>query len=72
MSEELVREIFDIAAAHDRQRYLLPHRPGGPSFPPDERDLRYEACKHLVDRGNARWLTGQMRPGIQLTGKPLE
>lgn len=60
-------EIVRQAREHNN-RYLLPHRyrRPGPWVPMDEKDRLYEACENLVMRREARWLQGDMAPGIEL------
>lgn len=70
MDTETVASIYERAKAHERGLYLLPRRRGGPSYPPTETDNQYSACESLVNSGHAHWISGQLKPGIQLTGKP--
>lgn len=74
MSDEALRQrIFASAEAHDG-KHLLPRRPYRPIKydPPTDLDREYEACDDLVASGHARWMTGNLSPGISLTGKPLQ
>jgi hypothetical protein len=65
----LSKDIWLKATQHGG-RYLLPKRfrPGDDP----EKDKQYDACGYLVMEGYARWLplSSNMRPGIELTGKP--
>jgi hypothetical protein len=60
---------MDIASRHEG-RYLLPERmdrrPVGTVPDPDENERNWEACRALVENGEARWMTGELAPGIEL------
>lgn len=67
LSERQLR-IIETARGHDG-RFLLPTRFRGPSWPPREQDLDYDACDALVLNSYADWLQGSLAPGIRLTRK---
>jgi hypothetical protein len=60
-------DMYGEAERHDG-RYLLMRRIKGVGSP--ELNAKYDAAEWLVGNGYARWLTGDMAPGISLTGKP--
>ena len=63
------READIIRQAREHKgRFLLPRRYRGAPLCGDlsETDHQYDACQRLVDRREARWLTGNMAPGIEL------
>jgi hypothetical protein len=59
-------QVYAVAEAHDN-RYLLP----SPFNTSDDAIAQRAACEALVESGHARWLAGNMAPGIRLTGKPF-
>lgn len=59
--------IVRAAKSHD-DRYLLPRRTWVGSNP--DADALYDACHSLIAGGYARWMSGNLAPGIRLTGKP--
>lgn len=50
-------------------RFLLMRRFNKGDDP--EKDVLYDAAEWLCGNGYAQWLTGDMAPGIRLTGKPF-
>lgn len=71
--EEITRMAMDIwaKAKLSNGRFLLPrrfHLPDGLDKR-SEIDRQYDACGMLCMDGHARWLDGQMAPGIELTGR---
>jgi hypothetical protein len=73
-NEERISRIKDSASRHSG-RFLLPHRftrPIADEFK-TETDHDYDACEQLVNRGEARWISGysNLSPGIEFT-RPLE
>lgn len=63
-----------VREASSRTHYLLPRRFTRlrDASVKTEVDLEYEACESLVYSGHARWLAGELSPGIRLTGKPFD
>jgi hypothetical protein len=60
-------QVYAVAEAHDG-RYLL----RGRFHNSDDAIAQRAACEALVESGHARWLAGNMAPGIRLTGKPFD
>lgn len=67
--EKAKRDGMDMwgEASRSNGRYLLMRRYKKGNA---ELDAKYDAAEWLVGNGYARWLTGQMAPGIELTDKP--
>lgn len=63
-ADEQLRTVYAIAQHDDFGEFLLSARKGA-------QDPQWVACERLVDLGCAQWITGSLKPGINLTREPL-